>query len=87
MKSYYNNTVYTIGVNYRYGQNGKGNKDGKIQLTQFESLGAVRKKCADELGIDINEFIMVVKNMKVDPDEDDEKYIRDFGMSQTIFCQ
>ena len=61
-------------------------REGKIQLTQHESLGAVRKKCADVMGLDMNEFVMVIKNQRVDPDSDDERYIRDFGMSQCIMC-
>jgi len=29
----------------------------------------------------MNEFILMIRNARVDPDEDDDKYVRDYGMS------
>lgn len=49
-------------------------------------MGAVRQRCADYFGLDLNEFHLKVLNKLVDPDEDDDMYVRDHGMSQTIAC-
>ena len=55
-------------------------------MSPFETMGAVRQRCADFFGLDLNEFHLKVLNKLVDPDEDDDQYVRDHGMSQTIHC-
>jgi hypothetical protein len=44
-------------------------------------MGSVRNKCAKAFGLDMNEFHLRLKNGIVDPDEDDDKYVREHGMS------
>lgn len=50
-------------------------------MSQYETMGSVRQKCANEFGLDLNEFQLRLKQGFVDPDEDDDKYVRDHGMS------
>lgn len=56
-----------------------------MQVSQFESLGSVRQKCAALFGLELNEFHLRLKHSIVDPDEDDDRYVRDHGMSPQIF--
>ena len=60
--------------------------EGTIIVSPYETMGAVRQRCADYFGLDLNEFHLKVLNKLVDPDEDDDMYVRDHGMSQTIAC-
>ena len=39
----------------------------------------MREKIAKELRLEINEFILQMKNAPVDPDIDDEKYFKDYN--------
>ena len=48
-------------------------------------MGAVRAKCANQFGLEINEFILRLKQGVVDPDEDDEKCVRDHGIGTSIY--
>lgn len=59
--------------------------EGQIQVSQYETLGAVRQKCAQQFGLELNEFQLRLKQGLVDPDEDDDSYVRDFGMSPQIY--
>jgi hypothetical protein len=44
----------------------------------------VRQRVADFFKLDQNEFNLKILNLFVNPDADDDKYCRDFGMSQQI---
>jgi hypothetical protein len=58
-----------------------------MHVSQFETLGAVRERCASAFGLDLNEFEMRLKqayNSVVDPDEDDDRYVKEHGMSSQI---
>ena len=56
-------------------------------MSQFESLGSGREKCAALFGLELNEFHLRLKHGVVDPDEDDDRYVKDHGMSPQIFLQ
>ena len=47
----------------------------------------LRQKIADAFEMHINEFIMTIKNSYVDPDEDDEKLLRECGAIQNVIIQ
>lgn len=47
-------------------------------------MGHLRLKVAEAFGFHINEFRMMMKNQELDPDEDDDRYIRDFGIVQQV---
>lgn len=51
-----------------------------VQMNYYQTVGQLRMKIAETFGYHINEFIMVIKNQMVDPDEDDERYLREFGL-------
>ena len=48
-----------------------------LPISYFQTLGHLRAKIAQELGIHINQFHLCFKNMVVDPDADDEKFFRE----------
>lgn len=47
----------------------------------------MRQKIAEAFDMQINEFTMNIKNSYVDPDEDDERYIKDVGLIQSVIIQ
>lgn len=64
-------------------------QEARTQVRQFETLGAVRERCASLFGLDLHEFEMRVELYQgntsiVDPDEDDDRYVKDHGMSAQI---
>ena len=75
---------FNIAVIYNQGQ-GVPSLEGRIQVSQFETLGAVRERCANLFGLEINEFHLKFKNGLVDPDEDDDKYVKEHGISAQIW--
>lgn len=55
----------------------------KISLSCFKTIGHLRAKIASEFGLEINQFVLSIKNTNVDPDNDDDRYIKDIqGFSQ-----
>ena len=54
-------------------------------MSQFETMGSVRAKCASLFGLELNEFQLRLKHGLVDPDEDDDRYVKDHGMSPQIY--
>lgn len=44
----------------------------------------MRVKIAEAFEMQVNEFIMHIKNSYVDPDDDDERYIKDVGLIQSV---
>lgn len=50
-------------------------------MSQFETLGSVRAKCAALFGLELNEFQLRLKQGVVDPDEDDDRYVKELAMS------
>lgn len=54
-------------------------------MSQYETMGSVRQKCAQSFSLDLNEFQLRLKQGLVDPDEDDDRYVRDHGMSPQIY--
>ena len=50
-------------------------------------MGYVRQKIAEAFEMQINEFTMQIKSSYVDPDEDDDRYLKDLGLIQTIYIQ
>jgi hypothetical protein len=48
-------------------------------------MGSVRDKCAKAHNLELNEFLMRLKQGLVDADEDDDKYVKDHGMSPQIW--
>jgi hypothetical protein len=60
-------------------------QEARIQVSQFETLGSVREKCAAQFGLELNEFQLRLKQGLVDPDEDDDRYVKDHGMSPQIY--
>lgn len=59
-------------------------QEARLQVSQFESLGSVRQKCAALFGLEQNEFHMQLKSGYVDPDEDDDRYVKDHDMSLQV---
>jgi len=59
-----------------------------MHASQFETMGAVRERCAALFGLDLNEFEMRLRrayHSVVDPEEDDDRYVKDHGISSQIF--
>lgn len=75
---------WTISVICRKDPRG-GQQEGRIQVSQYETMGSVRQKCALQFGLELNEFQLRLKQGPVDPDEDDDRYVRDHGMSPQIY--
>ena len=50
---------------------------GSVQTTFFHTFGYLRKQIADAFGLDLNQFILSVKQRIVDPDEDDDRYAKE----------
>jgi hypothetical protein len=47
-------------------------------------VGQIRLKIAEAYGFQVNEFIMGIKGNVVDPDEEDEKLLREYGLINNI---
>ena len=62
--------------------NKNDNQRRQISISYFQTLGHLRQKIADAFEMQMNEFIMQIKNMIVDPDEDDDRYVKDSGLFQ-----
>ena len=58
-----------------------------VPMNYFQTVGQLRQKISEAFGFQINEFIMVLKNQLVDPDEDDDRILREFGLIQTVYIQ
>lgn len=41
----------------------------------------MRARCAALFGLELNEFHLRLKQGVVDPDEDDDRYVKEFGIS------
>lgn len=76
--------VQPLTVSVLCGRDGGQPQEARMQVSQFETLGAVRERCAGLFGLELNEFHLKLKNGLVDPDEDDERYVKDHGMSPQI---
>ena len=48
-----------------------------MHVSYFQTLGHLRAKIARELGLQIGQFTLVMKNSPVDPDVDDDIYFKD----------
>lgn len=48
-----------------------------ITISYFQTVGHLRVKIAEAFGLHINQFILVLKGQFVDPEEDDDRYMRD----------
>ena len=46
-------------------------------MSYFQTLGYLRSQIASLFGIQIAEFKMIIKNQEMDPDIDDDTYIKD----------
>lgn len=86
-------SIQPIQVAVLLAREGAPPQEARTHVSQFETLGAVRERCASLFGLDLNEFEMRVKqaypqggagSVVVDPDEDDERYVKDHGMSAQI---
>jgi len=51
----------------------------RMHISYFQTLGHLRVKIARELGYQINEFKLFFKQAEVEPDIDDDKYIKDLN--------
>ena len=51
----------------------------RTQISYFQTLGHLRARIASENGYEINEFHLLIKNNIVDPDIDDDRYIKDIN--------
>jgi hypothetical protein len=40
----------------------------------------LRQRIAEAFEMSLNEFLMIIRNQHIDPDEDDDKYIKDLGI-------
>ena len=49
----------------------------RMHISFFQTLGHLRAKIARELGYHCSEFKLLIKQQEVDPDIDDEMYIKD----------
>lgn len=56
----------------------------QIQCSYFQTLGYVRSQIAAVFGLQINEFIMIIRSNQVDAETEDDTYIKDI---QGIFSQ
>ena len=52
----------------------------RIQISMFQTLGHLRAKIARALGYQINEFNLLIRQQVVNPDVDDDTYIKDVQM-------
>lgn len=59
--------------------------ESRINVSSFECLGAVRERCAKVFGLELNEFHMQMKSGFIDPDKDDDRYVKDHDMSLHIY--
>jgi hypothetical protein len=62
-----------------------GQVESRINVSSFETLGAVRERCAKVFGLELNEFHMSMKSGFIDPDKDDDRYVKDHDMSLHIY--
>jgi hypothetical protein len=54
-----------------------------VQISLFQTVGHLRVKIAETFGgLPLNSFVLFLKNTLIDPDEDDDRYIREFGLIQ-----
>lgn len=51
----------------------------RTHISYFQTLGHLRAKIAAENGYQINEFHLLIKSNQVDPDIDDDRYIKDIN--------
>ncbi len=58
-----------------------------ITMSYQQSMGHIRLKIAEAFGFQVNEFIMGVKGIAVDPDEEDDKLLREYGLIQSLLIQ
>ncbi len=56
-----------------------------VPYNYFQTIGHLRQKIAEAFEIAPNEFLMHTKSHYIDPDEEDDKYIKDLGYLQGIF--
>jgi len=48
-------------------------------------MGSVRAKCAQLFGLELNEFQLRLKHGLVDPEVDDDKYVKDYGIGPQVY--
>ena len=53
-----------------------------VQASYAQTVGQLRLKIAEAFGLQPNEFIMGIKQLIVDPDEEDDKLLREYGLLQ-----
>lgn len=51
----------------------------KTSVSMFQTVGHLRQKIANEIGVQVNEFSMVMRNVLIDPDIEDDKYLKDIN--------
>lgn len=61
------------------------NTKKQVGISYFQTLGHLRQKIAEAFDYQINEFVMHIRNNYVDPDEDDEKYVKDINQFNQVF--
>lgn len=55
-----------------------------VQASYSQTVGQLRLKIAEAYGFQPNEFILAIKQQMVDPDEEDDKLLREFGLIQNF---
>ena len=48
-----------------------------VLMSGFQTIGHMREKIAAQFGLAINEFNILIRENIVDPDIDDDKYLKD----------
>jgi len=51
----------------------------RILISYFQTIGHLREKIAREFGLQINDFNLMIKQNFVDPDIDDDRYLKDIN--------
>ena len=59
----------------------------QISISYFQTIGYLRAKIAEQLVMQINQFDMIIKTQYVDPDENDDKYIKDVTPFNIVLIQ
>jgi hypothetical protein len=81
-------TIQPVPVTVLLAREGAPPQEARMHASQFETMGAVRERCAALFGLDLNEFEMRLRrayHSVVDPEEDDDRYVKDHGISSQIF--
>mmetsp|Transcript_9591 Transcript_9591/g.9231 ORF Transcript_9591/g.9231 Transcript_9591/m.9231 type:complete len:440 (+) Transcript_9591:490-1809(+) len=64
------------------------NKQDQIRkaviVSYFQTIGFLRQKISEAFGYQMSEFYMQIRNMTIDPEEDDDRYLRDLGQFSQV---